>query len=186
MIGDAYQIPALKHYGGIVFFLLMGLAMLIWARVDQTRGVTIGRDDFEYSDITEKEHPFAFWLYTVTYYAGGDLLHRVCSHLIPLPEHPQSGALTVPDPNPTVRRPRLTLELYTQLKLQSVSPPVPPCRTNKQDILPRLSIYREKVSETKRVLNPGISYQSATILVADTNLGLGWGHHQQQPIGGVT
>ncbi len=78
MIGDAYQIPALKHYGGIVFFLLMGLAMLIWARVDQTRGVTIGRDDFEYSDITEKEHPFAFWLYTVTYYAGG-IFFIVCA-----------------------------------------------------------------------------------------------------------
>jgi len=68
MIGDAYQIPALKHYGGIVFFLLMGLGMLIWARVDQTRGVTAGGDEF---DIKKKESPFGFWLCTVIMYAGG-------------------------------------------------------------------------------------------------------------------
>ncbi len=68
MIGDAYQIPALKHYGGIGFFLLMGLGMLIWARVDQTRGVTAGGDEF---DIKKKESPFGFWLCIVIMYAGG-------------------------------------------------------------------------------------------------------------------
>ena len=82
MIGDAYQIPALKHYGGIVFFLLMGLGMLIWARVDQTRGVTAGGDEF---DIKKKESPFGFWLCTVIMYAGGIYLivYAVISFLFP-------------------------------------------------------------------------------------------------------
>ncbi len=68
LIDDAYQIPGLLHYGGIVSVLLMGFGALIWARVNQTRGVIAGGDEF---DIKKKESPFGFWLCTVIMYAGG-------------------------------------------------------------------------------------------------------------------
>jgi hypothetical protein len=71
MIGDAYQIPALNHYGGSVLLSLFGFGLLIWARADQKSGVTLGGDDFTFIDIKKKEYPFSFWLYVGTYYAVG-------------------------------------------------------------------------------------------------------------------
>jgi len=72
--GGAYQIPALRHYGGSVLFLSMGFGFLIWARADQTRGVTSGLDETGPLLIKEKESPFCFWVYVGTYYAGGIFL----------------------------------------------------------------------------------------------------------------
>jgi len=66
------------HEHDYTLLLLFGFAFLIWARVDQTRGVTTGGDDFEFIDIKEKESPFGFWLYVVTYYAAG-IFFIVCA-----------------------------------------------------------------------------------------------------------
>ena len=74
LIDDAYQIPALRHYEGSVLFLSMGFGFLIWARADQTRGVTSGLDETGPLLIKEKESPFCFWVYVGTYYAGGIFL----------------------------------------------------------------------------------------------------------------
>jgi len=74
MIGAAYQIPALNHYGYVVFLLSLGFGLLILARADQTRGATINREDLGYIDIKKKEYPFWFWLYVGTHYAAGIFL----------------------------------------------------------------------------------------------------------------
>ena len=71
LIDDAYQIPALKHYGGIVFFLLFGFGGLSMARSDQKSG--LGGDELDFP-IRKEESPIGFWLYTGTMYAGGIFL----------------------------------------------------------------------------------------------------------------
>ncbi len=44
-------------------------------------------------------------------------------------------------PQPPSCLPRLPLEFHTQLKLQSISPPVPPCRTTNKTRHPPRTIY---------------------------------------------
>ncbi len=65
MIGDAYQIPALKHYGLIAFFLTLGLGALGIARSKQKSG----HDDDNEFPITKEEYPICFWFDVTMNYA---------------------------------------------------------------------------------------------------------------------
>ncbi len=65
MIGDAYQIPALKHYGLIAFFLTLGLGALGIARSKQKSG----HDDDNEFPITKEESPICFWFDVTMNYA---------------------------------------------------------------------------------------------------------------------
>ncbi len=68
MIGDVYQIPALKHYGVIALFLSMGFGGLSMARSDQKSG--LGGDSY-LNPIKKEESPIFFWFdITITYAAG--------------------------------------------------------------------------------------------------------------------
>ncbi len=70
LIDDAYQIPGLLHYGGIVTVLLMGFGGLIWARAGQKSG--LGDDDL--GPIKKEESPIAFWFDVTMNYVGGIVL----------------------------------------------------------------------------------------------------------------
>ena len=81
LIDDAYQIPGLLHYGGIVSVLLMGFGALIWARAGQKSG--LGDDDL--GPIKKEESPIAFWFDITVKYAMGIYLivYAVLSFLFP-------------------------------------------------------------------------------------------------------
>ncbi len=81
MIGDVYQIPALKHYGVIALFLSMGFGGLSMARSDQKSG--LGDDDL--GPIKKEESPIAFWFDITVKYAMGIYLivYAVLSFLFP-------------------------------------------------------------------------------------------------------
>ncbi len=81
LIDDAYQIPGLLHYGGIVSVLLMGFGGLIWARAGQKSG--LGDDDL--GPIKKEESPIAFWFDITVKYAAGIYLivYAVLSFLFP-------------------------------------------------------------------------------------------------------
>ena len=81
MIGLAYQIPTLIHYGAIAFFLTLGLGALIWARAGQKSG--LGDDDL--GPIKKEESPIAFWFDITVKYAMGIYLivYAVLSFLFP-------------------------------------------------------------------------------------------------------
>ncbi len=65
MIGLFYQIPALKHYGGTVTVLFLGLGTLGIARSTQKRGHD-GDNEFP---ITKEESPICFWFDVTMNYA---------------------------------------------------------------------------------------------------------------------
>jgi len=81
LIDDAYQIPGLLHYGGIVTVLLMGFAFLIWARADQKSG---DGGDYEFP-IKKEESPIEFWFVITVNCAAGIYLivYAVLSFLFP-------------------------------------------------------------------------------------------------------
>jgi len=67
MIGVAYQIPTLIHYGAIAFLLTLGLALLGGSRSDQKIGV-VGPYEFP---IKKEESPIRFWFSITYWYAVG-------------------------------------------------------------------------------------------------------------------
>jgi len=70
MIGAAYQIPALKHYGGVAFVLTLGLGALGMARSMQKSGHD-GDNEFP---ITKEGSPILFWFDVTMNYVGGIVL----------------------------------------------------------------------------------------------------------------
>ncbi len=82
MIGLAYQIPTLIHYGAIAFLLTLGFTGLSMARSDQKSG--LGGESYLYP-IKKEESPIGFWFDITFKYAAGIcfIVYAVISFLFP-------------------------------------------------------------------------------------------------------
>jgi len=82
MIGLAYKIPTLIHYGAIAFLLTLGFTGLSMARSDQKSG--LGGESYLYP-IKKEESPIGFWFDITFKYAAGIcfIVYAVISFLFP-------------------------------------------------------------------------------------------------------